>query len=177
MPVYEKAGPPVLDVVRDAIERYHPELDQFGVRIDVLVASAAIDDCGNPRGPGLTKHGREVLGLARVTTQKQRVVGAGDCELIVNGDIWPELSDEERLSLVDHELQHFELVKDKDDDTETAVALDDHLRPKLRIRPHDVELGLFEVTYHRHGEAGVEHKAFEEAKKTLAQQRLFDNSP
>lgn len=58
----------------------------------------------------------------------------------------------ERAALIDHELYHLELVRDKTD----RLKRDYMGRPQLTIRLHDHQFGWFDAIAKRHGETSQE---------------------
>lgn len=152
MAYYQNAGEGVLGTVRALIDSYHPDLQLCDVRVGVQFAYATRDANGDPKGPAIKVHGRMAYGKVRKVGLSDRVAGMPDAMIYVDGDIWDTLSPDEQRSLLDHELEHLEIAKDKD---ENPIAEDDG-RPKLKLKPHDLEVGIFESTLQRYGQKGIE---------------------
>lgn len=140
MPKYEKADSFVNELAVEVIGKWHKPLEDAGVRIDYLFAFADEKEDGEPAEPALTKDGHRVLGIARKLGPKDRAMGRGDCEILLDGDWWMAALREEQVALLDHELMHFEATAD----------LDKQGRPKVKIRPHDVQIGWFNAVAARH---------------------------
>lgn len=150
---YEKANATISKQVASLIEKYHPELVEAKVRVDVLLVHApASDDEDKPKPPALMHHGYPAAAVVRKTSLKERTKGHGDAEIVLDGDKWPDYSTEEQDAILDHELEH--LVVKRDD--EGAIKADDRGRPMLKLKPHNWELGGFEVIIKRHGDAALE---------------------
>ena len=66
------------------------------------------------------------------------------------------MSQEEQKALLDHELEHFEVKRDK----HGSFLYDDINRPLLSIRKHDRQHGSFDNIAKRHGTASGEVKQF-----------------
>lgn len=147
--VYSMATEEVHGVLAAVMEQYHGGLHDAEVTVDCLFAYAATDKNGDPTGPALKKNNYPCVALIKVTNHKDRVKGAADVELCIDGLHWEELSYEERAALIDHELEHLEYDGDRDDGD----------RPKLKIRPHDREIGWFDAVVRRHGRAALECQA------------------
>lgn len=146
-------------------QKYHHDLIDFRVKIDLLFAFAALDDEGNPEGPALKLHGLPARGIARKISLKDRSKGMGDCEISIDGHWWHGANEEEQQALLDHELQHFEVKVNR-----AGVELRDDLgRPQIRIRPHDYEFGWFKCIAERHGMASAECAQAEKIKRQAGQ--------
>lgn len=131
----------------------HAALLAAGVKIDFVFAYAPVDDQGCPVGDALKLHGRAADGICRILPLKQRALGRGDAEISLDGDRWRDYSNDERRSLLDHELHHLSVKLDKG-----LPARDDIGRPLLHMRKHDVEFGWFAVIAARHGAQSGERR-------------------
>lgn len=156
--IYEKAPQSVIDQAKALVEKFHFDLKNLSVRIDFIFAHSTVDDDGVPTGPAITHGGYAALGLARILGSKDRVMGRGDCEIVLDGDRWPNLSAEKQDALIDHELNHFSVKFDKNG----APTFDDARRPKLKLRKHDHQFGWFDLIAKRHGADSVEVNQFRE---------------
>jgi len=151
MPTYEKANDAMVELLEQTKRAHHQRLGD--VTIGMLVALAPInEDTGEPKGPALKLRGVACLAVTRVVGLKLRTHGLEDAEIVIDGDRWPELSQGERVALLDHELTHLELNCDK----HGANRRDDLGRPKLKMRPHDHEFGWFDEVAERHGINSIE---------------------
>jgi hypothetical protein len=165
MPSYRTAEPEILALLADVMKQHHGDLVEAGVTIEVFTAHAKRDRNGAPKGPALKHHGTPALGTIRITSEEERIAGRKDAVMKLDGDEWPELPPEQQASLLDHEATHLLLVRDK----EGNIELDDCFRPKLKMRPHDAELGLFYQCVERHGMNAVETKAYLPVHKKFTQ--------
>lgn len=152
MPRFERAPVDADIIVGRMMERYHPQLRDAGVTVECLFAFALTDDNGDKVGAAVKLHGYTCKAVVRVLSLKDRTVGRGDVEVLIDGDNWPTWSDEEKDALLDHELEHVELRTDKDG----VIIRDDLDRPKLRLRKHDHQFGWFDSIARRHGRASSE---------------------
>jgi hypothetical protein len=158
---YEKADSEVADCLAVLIGKFHPHLlTPKKVTIDVVMVHAPVDEAGEPTGPAITRNGVACAGLAKIIGLKERTLGLSDGQILVDGDRWPHMSEESRLALLDHELQHFDLKRDKHDKART----DDLGRPLLAMRKHDYDFGWFDVIALRHGAASFE---VQQAKRVI----------
>lgn len=168
MPVFERAKADVDAIVGKIMHKYHPELKEAGVTVDVLMASATTNQAGESSGPPLKKNGYPCAALIKVTSLPDRCAGLADAMLKIDADQWKALTDAQRAALVDHELTHLELKKDGNGVTKT----DDLDRPKLMIKRHDVEIGWFHDVVRRHERDAPEYQSFDALTRSVAQMQL-----
>lgn len=148
--VYDFCPDEVKDRVARLVERFHPELGMAEVTFDLMYVSRSDDDEG--KKPVLTLHGVACLAIARIVPLKERAKGCSDAEILIDRDRFTDSTLEQQDALLDHELNHFELVRDADN----CIKTDDHHRPKLKMRPHDYDFGWFTAIAARHGKASFE---------------------
>jgi hypothetical protein len=151
---YEQAIEPAAGILAEVIQRWHRNLSDADVTIDLLAAHAP-ENAGAEEAdqiPALTRGGYAVAAYTRVVALRDRTAGLGDAQIIYDGDAWRHWSPETRLAVLDHELEHLELVRD----SEGEVKQDDLGRPRLRIKPHDHQHGWFDAVAQRHGAASLE---------------------
>lgn len=145
-----------LDLAAEVIRKYHGELLDAGATFAVLFyddpdKEADIDGRGRPT-PLLKLRGHPAAGTCKIESYDNRVKGAKDFTITLDLGLWRHLKPAERVALLDHEANHAELVRDKDDN----VKHDNAGRPRLRCRLHDVQLGVFDVIIKRHGSAAID---------------------
>ena len=157
MSTYRIAPPELIAQVQTIMREYEAELDAVGIRVDTLLAFADRNDQGEKTGPAIKAKGYPADGCIRSTNLKDRVKGLGDAEMILDGDKWQEMNSEEQDALIHHELHH--LVPARKADGE--LILDSHNRPKIRMRLHDIELGMFIDVARAHGMASGEVQAMQ----------------
>lgn len=148
MPTYEHALK-VYDLAVTIINKFetHHPLRDAAVKIDFIFAHADLDEESlQPTNDAIKHGGYKALGVARILGIKDRTMGRGDAEILIDGDWWRDADDKEREALLDHELHHI-AVKVKG----PLVLIDDLGRPKLRMRKHDFQFGWFNVIAVRHG--------------------------
>lgn len=144
------------------IIQYHPDLDSAAVKFDFLFIFRDVEG----EAPALEEKGQRIFGKVNILPLKDRVKGNGDAELIIDGDEWPDLTNEVKKALVDHLLCSLEVKRDKDG----SMKYDDLERPLLRIRPHDRVIKFFDAVAQRHGvnsyEVNQVKRLFREAGQT-----------
>lgn len=156
--IYSKAPDKVRERALPLLEKNHFELFNHDLKIDFIFATSTVNDAGDATGPAVSHGGYPALAIARILSTKDRVMGRGDCEIVVDADRWLQMSGEEQDALLDHELEHFQIAKDKYGEPK----LDDHHRPKLKLRKHDHQFGWFDNIARRHGLASPEVRQFQE---------------
>lgn len=157
--LYEKASDKVYRQADAVLREHHGRLATALVTIDFIFAHAPVDEKGFTTGPAIKWHGHAAAGLCKILSVKDRAMGRGDAEIILDGDKWNDWDEEKQNALIDHELTHIELCVNQ----MGILKRDDLDRPKLRMRKHDWEFGFFAEVARRHG-----HHSFECANaKTL----------
>lgn len=154
MPTYEAADKSVRAMANEILNRFesHSPLVKNEVQFDYVFAHPTVDENGEATGDAIKKHGVRALALCRVINLKDRTMGRGDVEILIDYDWWTnEASDQEQEALLDHELHHAE-VKMKDGQPKR----DNLGRPLIRLRKHDVEVGWFDIIALRHGKHSQE---------------------
>lgn len=139
---YDQAPDEVHDRVKALLKRFYADtLAAAGLKIDLLMASTDTED-----GHAVTHGGYPALAVVRIVSSKDRAKAMGDAEIVIDRDAYEAMSAGQRDALLDHELYHLELVLDRNG----KVKRDDHRRPKLKMRKHDVQVGWFAEIARRH---------------------------
>jgi hypothetical protein len=162
MPIYSEAPAACAQIAERMMRKFHSELADAGVTLDFLFAMA---DPEKDQVHALKLHGYACNAIVKVVPYKLRVQGHADAEIVIDGDQWPAWSDEEKDALIDHEIEHLELKRDK----EGRVINDDIDRPKMSLRLHDHEFGWFDSIARRHGQASFEVQQYERFKEAHRQ--------
>ena len=137
---YDNAPDEVIEQINDLLELYHPKLKEAGVTIHALMAHST-------GGDAVSVGGYPALACVRIISLKDRVKGMKDVEIVIDAERFDELTEPQRLALLDHELHHLETVPDEGG----GCKRDDASRPKLVMRRHDVQFGWFKTIAERHG--------------------------
>lgn len=161
---YFQASEETHGVFAEAMERFHEELAEVEVTVQVL-AVADLDSNGTHTGRhAVTHRGYPAAATVRRTTARERAMGARDVLVEVDELAWAGMDDAQRLALADHELQHLELKLD--DEGRPTVGPD--LRPVLTTRKHDAEVGVFYDVIERHGKASVDAQVVDRLRSDVA---------
>jgi len=145
---YSMAPEPLVELCREIIQRWHPDLDSADAKVDILLAFRDPEK----EAPALSKEGHRILGTSKILSLKDRVKGMGDCEIVLDGDEWSAMTDAHKEALIDHQLEHFEVKRDKDG----SFIFDDLNRPVLKMRPHDRVIRMYDSIIARHRETSLE---------------------
>lgn len=156
------------ELIENDTDHYH--LKESGVTVSVLFFS----------GDGPLKHaGYPAAATIRKTNPKERALGQSDAIITIDRGAWANFDAAERMALIDHELMHLEPVIDAwtymtDPKTGELVLrdgevvresctykYDEHHRPKLRMRLHDVQHGWFIRNAEKWGKASGEKRQAE----------------
>jgi hypothetical protein len=143
---YSKADDDLNRTIQSVMSKYHKPLIDAGVSIDCLVARCEDEHPIKVRG-------LPALGTIKITGIRDRSLGLGDAIMTIDGEAMPSWNERRLQSLIDHELNHLELVINK---KTGEVKRDDLDRPKLKIRLHDHEFGWFDLTARRFGNDSIE---------------------
>lgn len=162
---YQRAGDEIQDIVRAAINRYHPDLAKCEVTVDVLLVED-VDEEG-VSSPVLKHNGYQAAATMKVNGLKERALGLADALLTIDAFVWGSMGAREQLALVDHELEHLQVRAEKGivqvhqatGELSASPKRDDLGRPCLKLRLHDWQLGGFRSVAQRHRESAVEVQA------------------
>lgn len=142
------------------IRRFHPDLEQVRIRIDFIFVSNDTEDA-----PALTLGGYPCQAVVKIIGPKERAMERGDAEIVIDEENWNELNDAEKDALLDHELYHLEVAKNKS----KKPKFDSCGRPVLKMRKHDRQFGWFDAIAARHGKASLEVKQFTDFEEETGQ--------
>lgn len=167
MPTYSDPDPSVPERIAALIasKPHFADLRAAGVTVYVQMAAAARDKRGSPKGPALKLRGVPAAAIVSITPYKFRKQGVKDARIEIDGDTWDERPEREQEAILFHELLHLLVRKDKDGN----VLLDDCHRPKLRMRPHDFEIGAFFEVMEEYREHALETQSIAKAARKLQQ--------
>jgi hypothetical protein len=166
--VYDLAPKEITALAAKVMHAHHGDLESAGVTIHVLVAYC-YDKAGEPQ-PAMKLRGHPVLARTSITSLQDRVRGLPDAKIVIDREYgWTRLSESRREALVDRELTKLVLQFDDEGD----LKLDDHSRPKLKIKPYDWSIEGYESVAARYGEASVEIQQVTRWSEQWGQLALF----
>lgn len=165
MKTYDPASDEVRARVAALIEDRYPDLRVSNAKIDLFFVWA--DGNQTP----LSHVGYAAAAVVRALGDKDRVAGRGDAEIVIDREHYQMLKPAERDALLDHELYHLVVKKDR----YGAIKSDEHRRPLLKMRKHTHQFGWFDEIAKRHGSAAAEVQQAREFMKQSGQiYLLFD---
>ena len=172
---YEKATEEVMHVIEKMLLLHHKDLIDAGVTLQVLMAHKYNKD--DELVPPMMVRGQQVLAKTSITSHQDRARGIPDAKMVIDTEWgWARLPEFGREALIDHELEHLQIVTEEQgegDVTVTQPKLDDCGRPKLKIKHHDWELTGFAAVAERHGEAAIEVREMTRWQENYGQFALF----
>lgn len=143
---YRKSSNLIRGLMEEVVAQFHPHLNDHSAIIDLI---DAYDTNG---GPAVLHHGIPAYAVVRAVPLKDRTMGRGDCEITFDGFMVGHLSEDAQRALIDHELYHLEIKRNKDG----QVKFDDLGRVEFKMRPHDREFGWFDSIARRWGRHSME---------------------
>ena len=147
MPTLDNAPRDIVDFVNEVVEKYHGKLLKAGVTFSVLIASPTEKELEKRQPPFLKLHGYAAYAIASITPLEQRIKGVPDVTIKIDKTSWDRNDVAWREGLIDHEAMHFSLGLDQ-----YGQQKEDKCgRPVVKMRLHDVELGVFDLIVERHG--------------------------
>jgi hypothetical protein len=149
---YAKIDKETKSILDEVLKTHQKDLNANSVKFDVLFGYAPVNDEGEQTGPALKIHGYPTNSISRIVNLRDRVKGNADAEVILDGDTWESLTNEQKAAVIDRALEQFELARNIDGE----VITDNHGRPKLKMRQADWMLSMFNSIAIRHGAASPE---------------------
>lgn len=134
-PIEFSEAPEVEDIAQSLVDKYHPHLADE--RIRCIFRS-------RPKAEG----GRVIMATIQLLAGKMKYLAKADILIEVAEPVWEDLSELQRIALIDHELLH--VVEDEDEKF-----------PKLTMRGHSIE--EFNEIGERYGAIFPDIQAFMEA--------------
>jgi hypothetical protein len=151
-------------VLEELMATAHEDLQKAKVRIQFIFAHPELTEFGKPATPAIKVHGVAARACAKINSYKDRARGLADAEIHLDAFWWDTADPNQRAALIDHELTHFRVMWE--DGQKENARLDDHDRPKLKMRAHDYEFGWFNEVAARWKEDSTE---VEQAKTMMDQ--------
>jgi hypothetical protein len=150
--IYEPAPAEVTELITLALTQWHVELHETGVKIGATMVAKF--DADEALVPCLKHHGNWAAATIHIVRPSQRHRVDFDAEIFFDKARWEAYTQEQRQAVVDHELNHVVLVKDRQD----VTVMTDH-GPKIKLKPDDfAPTGFYEII-NRHGAAAVEYQS------------------
>lgn len=152
--VFEKAPQDVMDLLNQVIQEHHRELVDAGVTVGIVMQTKFDED--DNEIPSLRCHGAQANAVVKIVSRKERTHREADAEITIDGVIWKSLSEICQKALLDHEVTH--LIVKRDRKTQ-QFKRDDLGRPCLGMIPDDFTLTGFLDVVRRYGNAALEYQS------------------
>lgn len=143
---YRKSDHTMRALMDNVMEQFHPHLINQNIIVDLI---DAYDSMG---GPAVMHHGLPAAAVIRSVPLKDRTMGRGDVEITFDGHVVRNMTRDQQMALIDHELYHLEIKRNKDG----QPKLDDLGRTEYKLIPHDREFGWFDAIARRWGKHSME---------------------
>lgn len=178
MATYQPADSRIQHAAAELRKQYHQHLDDAGVTVCYLMAFAPVGKDGEIKGPALKLHGYLCAAIVKVNSLLLRAQGMMDCTIQIDGDEWADRPDEEKLAILDHELEHIQVTaKRKTNQGAWIYETDDLDRPLVHLKNHDFHGGGFKSIMHRHQGSAIETKLVIDASLKMQTALNFDPTP
>ncbi len=159
MPIsYWKADAEVCDLLATIMNEWHPDLVDADVKVGILFALHS-DETKSSVSHG----GYPALATIKIVSLRDRVTKGYDAEMLVDGSMWATHKSEHKVAILDHELTHINVKREKPKkgakagDAPPDFVLDDIGRPVLKLRKGDWNAGDgFKEVVQRHREFSAE---------------------
>ncbi len=166
-----KAGAPIQTRITELIKDHYKDLQEAKISVQALFADGGEDEAGGAIA-ALMHEGLPVAAQIKKTTVIERICGMADAVMQVDERVWNELDQASESALLDHELNHLVLEKDKDG----ILKCDAAKRPVITLRHHDVTLGIFHTIVKRYGMDSIDARVIDDLYNTPSGQMVFDLS-
>lgn len=157
------------ELVAEVMRDHHPRLAEAGVSVGIQWAAS-----DKPGRAGLRHQGYPAAATIKINGLQARLGGMADTTLTIDQAAWYRYPAARQAALIDHELTHLVPVPEKDSE---RCRVDDAGRPKLRLRRHDFQIGIFDEVIERHGSDALDADMLESAATRMKQLRLPFSEP
>lgn len=113
--MYELASDSDNKILTDllATDRYEI-LNSYDIHVGLFVKYGKRDKEGNLKSPALTKNGIAIPAQIKLVSNFNRITDDIDVKIILNAELWEELSIEEKKSTLDNMLAYIQIKEDKE---------------------------------------------------------------
>lgn len=159
---YDDCTDDVIDMADAIMRKHYQDLIEANVNIKYLFHV-------NAEGVPLKHKGWPAAATVQVNNLKKRRAGAAHVVITIDQFWWTQHDQAQCRAVLDHELYHVTVAIDDDG----TVITEDDGSPKVRLRPHDFEIGGFHDIVERHRLAASEALAVAECSRKWVQFGLF----
>jgi hypothetical protein len=112
-------------------ERYE-QLKSYEINVQLFYKYGKRDKEGELKTPALQKNGKAIYAQTKIVSNFNRMTDDTDVKIILNKDLWDELRKEEKLAILDNELNYIQVKEDKEGEPLTISEDSDKVQLKLR---------------------------------------------
>ena len=152
-------------------ERYQ-FFEDYEVKVVMFFKYGKRDKDVNLKKNAISKNGAPCAAQVRLISAFNRQTDNYDVKIILDGDIWKDLSKEERIAVVDHELSHIQIVVDADG--EPVMINEQSDKVKLKCIHDDIQMWGFSEIIDRHGKNSQELQVLQSLVKRYKHLLDFD---
>lgn len=133
---YELANSTDEQILNDILtdERYEI-LNSYEIHVKLFYKYGKRDKEGNLKTPALTKNGIAIPAQIKIVSAFNRMTDDTDVKIILNKELWDELSVDEKKSTIDNQLSYLQIKEDKLG--EPIPISDDCDKVQLKLRKPD----------------------------------------
>lgn len=151
---YQQCPEDVTEFAAKVLQKYHPDLAEAGVTIEYLFANSDAED----ERP-LMMRGQACAAIVKLYPLDDRAAGCKDAKIRIDEKWWKDAGIDLRTAMLDHEHHHLQFAKVwRNEDQALQWKTDDLGRPKLKMKNHDAEAGVFFDVIQRHAEKSLDFR-------------------
>ena len=110
-------------------------LKNYEINIKLFYKSGKFDKDGYLKTPALQKNGQAIHAQTKLVSAFNRITDDVDVKIILNKELWKELSKDEKLAVLDNQLNYIQIKEDKEG--EPLTISDDCDKVQLKLRKPD----------------------------------------
>lgn len=107
-------------------------LNSYDIHVELFIKYGKRDKEGNLKSPALTKNGIAIPAQIKVVSNFNRITDDTDVKIVLNAELWEELSQAEKISTLDNMLSYLQIKEDKDGEPLTISETCDKVQLKLK---------------------------------------------
>lgn len=133
---YEEANSADTKILEELLndERYE-HLKNYEINVKMFYKYGKYDKNDELKAPALTKNGIAIPAQIKLVSAFNRITDDVDVKIIINYEMWQELSDDERISVLDNLLYSIQTKEDKNG--EPLFISEDCDKIQLKLRKPD----------------------------------------
>ena len=153
---YEQATEIDLKLLEDIISNNeeHNTIKTLNLKYNLLYVYPNTDEDGNIKSPAIKNKGVACAAIIKLIKGADKIIKNYDFEIHVDKSVWDEISLNEKIAILDHELYHIKFRTDKNGN----FKFDDYNRPMLQLKEHDLVFWGFSDIAKKHGDSSIEKK-------------------